>query len=117
MDDTYVIITIDGVDYYIQAEYLPYLEYIDGKLVNMSNDTITLVTSFDTSLTYPYITFNSMRQGRKYTSSSSYGYTAVTSDYTIKSNHSIYQLGSVGLQSALLFVLIMLLGVRLIWKR
>lgn len=116
MDSNWIIITIDGQDYYIEADRLPDLAYIDGKLVNTSNSTITLVSSYSTDQTYPYITFSAMRQGRYYRSSG-YNYTAVTSNYTVKSKFSIYQIGSNGIQSAILFALILILGVRLIWKR
>lgn len=116
MGDSFVIITIDGQDYYIEASRLNDLAYIGGKLVNVSNSTITLVSSFSTENTYPRITLSAMQQGRYYRASN-VSYTAVTSNYSVKSNHSIYQLGSLGIQSAILFILIMILGVRLIWKR
>lgn len=116
MDSNWVIITIDGQDYYIEASRLADLAYIDGKLVNTSNSSITLVSSYSTDTTYPRITFSAMQQGRYYRSSN-YTYTAVNSNYTLKSKYSVYQLGTNGIQSAILFTLILILGVRLIWKR
>lgn len=116
MGDSFVIITIDGQDYYVEASRLNDIAYIDGKLVNVSNSTIYLVSSYSTETTYPRIILSGMQQGRYYRTYSS-NYTAVTSNYTIKSSHSIYQLGTVGIQSAILFILIILLGVRLVWKR
>lgn len=116
MDSNWIIITIDGQDYYIEADRLPDLAYIDGKLVNTSNSTITLVSSYSTETTYPRIQFSAMQQGRYYRSYNT-SYTAVTSNYSLKSKFSIYQIGSNGIQSAILFLLILILGVRLIWKR
>ena len=115
MDENEVEITIDGRTYYIEASRLKDLDYIGGKLVNTSNSTITLITSFDTVNTYPRITCSAMSQCRYYASSST-NYTAVTNNYTI-SKHSVYELGDLGLLSACLYILILLLGVRLIWKR
>lgn len=116
MDSNWVIITIDGQDYYIEADRLPDIAYIDGKLVNTSNSTITLVSSYSTETTYPRITFSAMQQGRYY-QRANVSYIGVTSNYTLKSNFSIYQIGTQGIQSAILFALILFLGVRLIWKR
>lgn len=115
MDENEVEITINGRTYYIEAARLKDLDYIDNKLVNTSNSSITLVTSFDTQNTYPRISCPAMQACRYYASSAS-NYSTVTSNYTI-TKHSIYELGDLGLSSACLFVLILLLGVRLIWKR
>lgn len=115
MDENEVQIEINGRTYYIEASRLKDLDYIGGKLVNTSNSQITLVTSFDTGTTYPRITCAGMSQCRYYASSSS-SYSAVTSNYTIQ-NHSIYELGDIGIMSACLYILVLLLGVRLIWKR
>lgn len=116
MGNDVIIITIDGQDYYVQASRLNDLSYIDGKLVNTSNSTITLVSSYSTENTYPRIVLNAMSQGRYY-QRANVNYTAVTSNYTVKSTFSVFQLGSLGLESAILFVLLLLLGVRMIWKR
>lgn len=115
MDENEIEITIDGRIYYIEASRLKDLDYIGGKLVNTSNSQINLVTSFDTGTTYPRITCSAMSQCRYYSSYNS-NYSAVTSNYTI-SKHSIYELGDLGILSACLYVLILFLGVKLIWKR
>ena len=115
MDENEVEVTINGHTFYIEASRLKDLDYIGGKLVNTSNSTITLVSSFDTTNTYPRISCPSMQQCRYYSSSNT-NYTAITSNYTI-TKHSIYELGDLGLTSACLFILILLLGVKLIWKR
>lgn len=115
MDNNEIIIEIDGRQYYIEAGRLSDLKYINGKLVNVSNSTLYLVSSFSTETTYPRIQCSAMQQCRYY-SSSGYNYTAVTDNYTIQ-KHSIYELGSLGLQSAILFAILILTGVRMIWKR
>lgn len=116
MGDNFVIITIDGQDYYIQADRLADISYIDGKLVNTSNSSITLVSSYSTDNTYPRIQFSAMSQGRYY-ATSGYNYVAVTSPYTLKSKYNVKQLGDLGLSSAILFTLLIILGVRMVWKR
>lgn len=116
MDENVIQIEINGRTYYIEADRLPDLKYIDGRLVNISNSTLYLVSNFDVTTTYPRIQCSAMSQCRYYGSSSS-SYSAVTSDYRLVSDFSIYQIGSSGIQSAILFILILILGVRLIWKR
>ena len=116
MDDNTIIIEIDGQRFYVEAGRLHDLQYIDNKLVNVSNSSITLVSSYTTDASYPRITCSSMSQCRYY-SGSGYNYSPVTSNYNQISNHSIYELGSYGLQSAILFAILLLTGVRLVWKR
>lgn len=116
MDSNVVEIEINGRKYYIEADRLPDLAYINGKLVNTSNSTIYLVTDYSTETVYPRIQCSSMSQCRYYGSYNS-SYQAVTSNYTVTSKFSIYQIGSNGIQSAILFALILILGMRLIWKR
>lgn len=116
MDSNVIEIEINGRTYYIEADRLPDLSYINGKLVNTSNSTIYLVTDYGTETVYPRIQCSAMSQCRYYGSYSS-SYQAVTSNYTLISKFSIYQIGSNGIQSAMLFILVLILGVRLIWKR
>ena len=116
MDSNVIEIEIDGRTYYIEADRLPDLAYINNKLVNTSNTTIYLVSGYSTETIYPRIQCSAMQQCRYYGSYST-NYQAVTSNYTVKSDFSIYQIGSNGIQSAILFCLILILGVRLLWKR
>lgn len=116
MDSNVIEIEINGRTYYIEADRLPDLAYINNKLVNTSNDTIYLVSDYDVQTVYPRIQCSAMSQCRYYGSYSS-SYQAVTSNYTVQSKFSIYQIGQNGIQSAMLFVLVLILGVRLIWKR
>lgn len=115
MDENVIEVTIDGRTYYLEAGRVKDLDYIGGKLVNVSNSQITLVTSFDTSTTYPRITCPAM-QACRYQSSYNSNYSTVSSNFSVN-KHSIYELGDLGLMSACLFSLLLLLGVRLIWKR
>lgn len=115
MDDGYIIVTIGGQDYYCQADRINDIKYIDGKLVNVSNSSITLVSSFGTSLTYPYISLQAMRQGVYY-NGSGYTGTAVTSNISYnKKSLAIYDTRDISIVSMLLLLLI--LGVKLLWKR
>lgn len=115
MDEGYIIVTIDGQDYYCQADRVNDIKYIDGKLVNISNSSITLVSTFGTSQTYPYISLPSMRQGVKYTGSS-YNGIAVTSNIVYnKKTLAIYDSRDISITCMLLLLLI--LGVKLLWKR
>lgn len=115
MDDGYIIVTINGQDYYCQADRVNDLQYIDGKLVNVSNSSITLVSSFGTSLNYPYISASAMRQAILY-NGSGYNGSAVTSNISYNKNSlSIYNTRDLTLVCMLL--MLVLLGVKLLWKR
>lgn len=116
MDDNWIEITIDGRTYYIEAERLSDLAYIGGKLVNVSNSNITLVSSFDINTTYPRITCSSMSQC-VYRSSQQSTQIGVTSQYSYVGNFNINTLSNSGISSYILFVLILILGVKLLWKR
>ena len=116
MDSNVIEIEINGRTYYIEADRLADLAYINNKLVNTSNSAIYLVTDYGTETVYPRIQCSAMSQCRYYGSYSS-SYQAVTQNYTVTSKFSIYQIGSNGIQSAILFILILLLGARFIWKR
>lgn len=116
MDDTVIIITINGQTYYITADRLADLSYIDGKLVNVSNTSITLVHSYDTVTTYPRISCSAMSQCT-YRASQQSTAVGVTSNYTYSGDFNIRTLQSSGIQSYILMFLIAILGVKLLWKR
>lgn len=118
MEDKYIIITINGQSYYIEASRVYDLSFINGKLVNISNSSITLVSDFDYSNsnnTYPRITCNAMSQCsiRSTYNSNSYG---VTSKIVMPQRFNMNTL-SLGVQNNILIgLLIILLGVKLLWK-
>lgn len=119
MDDKVIEIEINGTTYYISAEDLPYLNYIDGKLINSNpNHTIYLYPRFSTNTTsiYPRIQCSTMSQCRYY-DSASVDYTGVTSNYTYSGNFNVNTLGSIGVMQYILLFLILILGVKLLWKR
>lgn len=116
MDDTVIIIEINGQTYYITADRLADLSYIDGKLVNVSNSTITLVHSYDTVTTYPRITCSAMSQCT-YRATQQATQVGVTSNYVYNGDFNIKTLQASGIQSYILMLLIAILGVKLLWKR
>lgn len=116
MDDNVIIIEIDGQTYYISSDRVADLRYIDNKLVNVSNSSITLVHSFDTTSTYPRITCAAMSQC-VYRASQQYTSVGVTSNYVYNGNFNIKTLQASGIQSYMLWILIAILGVKLLWKR
>ena len=83
MDNNFVIITINGNDYYIEANRYYDLAFIGGKLVNVSNSSITLVTSYSDQTTYPYISCQANRACLLRTSNQS-NYSFVTSQPILK---------------------------------
>lgn len=116
MDDNVIIIEINGQTYYISSDRLADLGYIDNKLVNVSNSNITLVHSFDTVTTYPRITCASMSQC-VYRSSQQSTQVGVTSNYIYNGDFNIKTLQASGIQSYILWILIAILGVKLLWKQ
>lgn len=116
MDNNWIEITIDGRTYYIEAERLSDLAFINGRLVNTSNSSITLVNNFDTVTTYPRITCASMSQCI-YRSSQQASQIGVTSNYSYNGNFNINTLSQGAISQYILFILILLLGVKLLWKR
>lgn len=116
MDNNWIEITIDGRTYYIEAERLSDLAFINGRLVNTSNSSITLVNNFDTVTTYPRITCASMSQCI-YRSSQQASQIGVTSNYVYNGNFNINTLSGTVVSQYILFILILILGVKLLWKR
>lgn len=115
MDNNYIEININGVIYYLQADRLQDLNYIDGKLVNTSNQSITLVNTFDYNNTYPRITCGAMSQCILRSNNTS-NYSLVSSSYSIIGDNNINTLGTNGILSLIFFVLFIFLGLKLLWK-
>lgn len=119
MEDNYIIITIGNNDYYIEASRLNDLNYINNKLVNTSNNAITLVSDYDynnSQNTYPRITCSSMSQcALRQTYNSNY--IAVTQNYTFKDKFNMNTLGISNQNNILIGLLIILIGTKLLWKK
>lgn len=113
MDNAPIEVTIDGTKYYIDSDRVEDIQYIDGKLVNVSNSSITLISSWGPTQNYPYITCSSMRQCVYY--NGSYQGSAVTAEMTYNKN-TLSALSSRDISLSILFILICILGVRLLWK-
>lgn len=118
MDNNYVIITIGNTDFYLEASRYYDLAYIDNKLVNISNQSITMVNSFDANYTtYPRITCSAMQQCIL-RSSSSANYQAITQDIRLKdSKFNMNMLNNSNQNNLLIALLTIILGVKLLWKR
>lgn len=118
MDNNFIVISINGVDYYIEADRLNDLAFINNKLVNISNSSINMVNNFDYNNQYPRIQCSAMSQCILRTNSTS-NYSLVSSNYTLSSNQkfNVNTLGTNGLLTMLLFLNILLVGVKLLWKK
>lgn len=116
MEDNFVIIKIGNTEYYIQATLLSNLVYIDNKLVNISNSSITLVHSFDINTTYPRITCNAMQQCRLQSNNTS-NYSAVNTNYELIGKYNINTLGSINQNNIIIVLLFIIVSLKLLWKR
>lgn len=112
MDTDYTTINIDGTDYYVLDSYVQYLKYIDGHLVNLSNQSFTLKSSFADETYYPYIQCSSNSICRYYANRNS-SYTLVSSTYTYNGD----MLKVVKPDYIIMICLLFLVGIRLIWKK
>lgn len=111
MDDL-CLVTIDTTDYYVECSRISDLSFVDGELVNVSNSSITLVTSFSLdSYTYPRIVCSGMRTCGLRTSDRS---EAVPVKFPIVITRDFFK--SFNFEFLVIFLLLMILGVRLLWK-
>lgn len=110
--DNLCVVTIDTTDYFVECSRISDLSYVDGELVNVSNSSITLVTSFSLdSNTYPRIVCSGMRSCGLRTSDR---YESVPVKYPVVITRDFFK--SFDFEFFVIFLLLMLLGVRLIWK-
>lgn len=118
MDENYIIVTINGINYYIAADRLNDLAFIDNKLVNISNSSINLVNNFEYNNQYPRIQCNAMSQCILRSNSTS-SYSLVTSNYSLANNQkfNINTLGSNGFNTMFLMLLSLIVMFNLIWKK
>lgn len=104
-------INVDGTDYYIPCDYVRKLDFIDGYLVNISSESITFKSQFNTNTSYPYITCSSMSICKLRISSNE--------SVPVRTNfiYSGDPFRIMNFESVSLFILILILGVKLLWKR
>lgn len=112
MDDNYIIVNIGGRNYYMEASRFKDLAHINGRLVNVSNSNIQLVSGFGDGTQYPYISCYAMSQCRYYGSYSS-SYSMVNSPVKYERTN----INTYGLPVILCVLLLMILLVRLLFKR
>lgn len=116
MDNNYIEITIGSNTYYIEAERVSDLAYIDNKLVNVSNSSITMVTSFDSSTTYPRITCSAM-QACILRSNSTSSYQLVYNNYELPNSFNMNLLTNSQQNTILIGLLTIILALKLLWKK
>lgn len=106
-------VEINDTSYYIPCDRVNDLEMIDGYLVNVSSSSITLKNNFSTnSTTYPYISCSSNQVCRLYTGSQI--------DYQTVRSPAVYNgdlFHTLNYDFVITFLLFILLGVRLVWKK
>ena len=106
-------VEIDGTSYYIPCDRVKDLEVIDGFLVNVSSSSVTLKNSFSTeNTTYPYISCNSNQVCRLYTQSGQ-TWESVRSEAVY--NGDYFKI--LDYDFVITFLLFIILGVRLVWKK
>lgn len=116
MDPNFIQVTIGNNTYYLEASRIPDLAFIDGKLVNVSNSSITMVTSFDYSTTYPRITCSGMSACILRSSSSS-NYSVVTQNIQLPGKFNMNTLSDSMLSTIIIGLLTVVIGLKLLWKR
>ena len=104
-------INISGTDYYVPCDYVSKLDYIDGYLVNVGTSSITLKSEFSPNTTYPNIQCSSMSVCNLRTANTISN--PVTSNYTYSGD--LFRV--MNFEAVSLFVLLLILGVKLLWKR
>lgn len=116
MDNNFVIITIGNTDYYIEASRLSDLAFLNGDLVNVSNSSITMVNNFDYQTTYPRITCASMSSCILRSNNTS-TYLIVHQNYTLKSKYNMNILNNSHQNTILIALIVVLIAIKLMWKR
>ena len=118
MDNNYIDVFVNGYVWYLEADRYYDLQFLEGRLVNVSNSSITLVSNYQVSNSYPRITCAAMSPCiYRYSAQSQNEY--VYSDIRLADwqKFNINTLGINGLLSLILMFNILLLGVKLIWKK
>lgn len=105
-------VDIGNNTYWIPCDRLNDLHYLDGYLVNLSDTSLTLRVRYSYETVYPYISCNafstcSIRTSQNITSQ------PVTSNYSFDGD--IFK--TLHFEYWVLFLMFLLLGVKLIWKR
>lgn len=113
MDKDIIEVVIDGVNYYVNSRDISSISFIDGQLVNTSSQySVTFKHSYGDNTTYPYIRCSSQQVCRLYNSNTS-NYKVVTSDLELKSDY----FKVVNYDLVIIFLLFIILGLKLVWKR
>lgn len=110
-DDNVCEVMLEGDTYYIPCDRVRDLSYIDDQLVNVSSSSLTFKKTFSIETTYPYIRCDAMSPCRLYNNYNQYS--VVEDNYYPISE----QLKITNHDSLISILLIILIGVKLLWKR
>lgn len=111
MDNNTCQINIDGSDYYIPCDRIKDLDFIDGYLVNVSSSSISMKSEFNTTSSYPYVTCSSMSVCNLRSSSNNSHY--ITSNFVYNGD----PFKAFNFEFVVIFLLLLILGVKLLWKK
>lgn len=116
MDKNWIEISLYGYIFYLPADRIRDLNFVDGKLVNISNSPITMVYQFSDRTTYPYITCSAMRAC--VIQVDNYYNQIVTERITYPNNiTNMNMLGVLGYNQLIVGLLIVLIALKLLWKK
>lgn len=106
-------VEINNDTYWIPCDRVNDLHYLDGYLVNLSDTSLTLRVRYADETVYPYISCSAFASCTKRTASGSQYQSYVTSNYEF--NGDIFK--TLHFEYWVLFLLFLILGVRILWKR
>lgn len=113
MADNACKITIQSDDYWIPCDRIKDLHFLDGYLVNFSETSLTLRVRYSDETVYPYISCSAFGTCTKRTASGTQYQSYVNSNFSFDGD--VFK--TLNYDYWILFILLILLGVRLIWKR
>ena len=115
MDKNWIEIILYGYTFYMPADRVRDLNYIDGMLVNISNSQISMVYNFSNTTTYPYITCPVMRACNITTDRTHSEIVTVRPTYPDKIN--LNMLGVLGYNQLLVGLLTIIVALKLLFKK
>lgn len=115
MDKNWIEIILYGYTFYMEADRVRDLNYVDNMLVNVSQTAISMVNTFSNTTTYPYITCPSMRActitvDRTHAE-------IVTDRPTYPDKININMLGDLGYNQLFTGLLLIIIALKLLYKK
>ena len=118
MDPNYIEIIIYGYTFYIDANRIRDLAFLDGRLVNISDTSLTMANNFNSYqyTNYPRITCNAMSPCQLRVDNS-YS-TLITVRYQLVDNRvNFNSLGSNGFNTIIIALLAIIVAIKLLFKK